>query len=241
MLYTLRSYVGSREEQQDHAKAVTDSKGLLAVVCDGMGGRSFGAQVSSIACEEFCFLYEHSTFGSFVEFASRTADELDRKISRSFNDRGGSTLVAAFVSGGMLEWFAVGDSRLYLFRDGELKALTSDNNYKAELDRKLQNGEISEPEYLSELPRGRALTSFLGVNGIVQCSFSTRKYELFPGDRLLLTSDGLYNALSEQEIAALISSGEDISGSADELITRVQGIDDKPLDNTTFILIEIGE
>ena len=128
MQYTVRSYIGSREEQQDHAKVITDERGLLAVLCDGMGGRSYGAHVSKAAVEEYCFEYRHKAFSSFSDFALKTSTELDKRIYKGFGGKSGTTLVSVFIDNNdNISWFSLGDSRAYLFRADHIVQLTEDS------------------------------------------------------------------------------------------------------------------
>lgn len=241
MKYSIRSYIGTRAEQQDSADAVVSEKGIFAVLCDGMGGRKYGADISRTVVDEICFRYSHSDGPEFIPFMTKQTEEFDRKIGDIFKDRGGTTLVSVFVDNeGYVSWFSLGDSRSYLIRKGSLVQLTDDHNYFSLLDERLAKGLITEQYYNQEAHRGHALTSFLGVNGISQTCSSSNSFRLEAEDTLLLTSDGLYNALPPEMIAELLSSENDTEKAADLLIDRVRSIKDRAVDNTTFILIRIG-
>lgn len=243
MEYVMRSYIGNRTEQQDRAEAVYDDKGLFAVLCDGMGGRKNGADVSRAAVDELCFRYLHCYSEDFISFMTKGAADLDKKIHDAFGGKGGTTLVTAFVdkNDNSVEWFSLGDSRLYLFRDRKVTQLTEDHNYFSILDRQLSEGEITEQYYRQEALRGHALTSFLGVNGLEMICKSPEPFALQKGDVLILTSDGLFKSIPMQDVCEYLLFDDDISQTADRLIERVKKISDISVDNTTFIIIKIGE
>lgn len=239
MEYTIRSFKGTRTEQQDRAAVIVKENGIFAVVCDGMGGCENGGTISRVAVEELCFRFEHSVCSDFIGFMSKEAADLDKKIGRIYRRRGGTTLLAAFVdNSGKLSWFSLGDSRLYLYGKDGAEQLTEDHNYFAKLNKMLAEGRITEETYRREAQRGHALTSFLGVNGLSLCCTGERQIERT--DVVLLTSDGLYKAVRPESFCEIVRSGGGLESAADDMLGSVCKIKDRAIDNTTFILIGIG-
>src|SRR5687767_11246550 len=128
--------------------------GVLLVVADGIGGEEGGEVASKLAVESVAHEIARRAQGggatareiaesgvAAVRLANdRIRDESARDLSR---DRMGTTLTAAWVVGGGVEIFHVGDSRAYLLRKGSLKPLTRDQNYAAKL---VEQGLLTEEE-----------------------------------------------------------------------------------------------
>ena len=118
----------------------------------------------------------------------------------------GTTLVAVVIHDGKLYRVAAGDSRIYLFRQGILRQLTTDYNYGRILDRMVEKGEISAAEADSH-PSRAALTSYLGKQELDDYDQpADPPVELMPGDKILLASDGLFGFLPEEEIIRLLAA-----------------------------------
>ena len=111
----------------------------------------------------------------------------------------GTTLVAlALVDDGRLAVINIGDSRLYVLHEGELRQVTSDHNLVAEL---VAEGRLSKEEAEFH-PRRNVITRAIGVDPEVPVDLFL--LDARPGDRFLLCSDGLFRELSDDQIAALL-------------------------------------
>ncbi len=199
---------GNRDEQQDcmAVSPVEDTaKGVLAVVADGMGGMSRGGEVSMRATGAMfqSFLAEpagENPRSVLLRSLSRARDEVNGFLGEDGLRRSGSTLVAANLRGGELWWLSVGDSRLFLYRGGALIPLNRRHNYGGELDTLSANGGLDADSALTD-PRRGELTSYLGMGMLSLLDGNTEALPLLPGDRVLLTSDGVSEVLSLSELA----------------------------------------
>ena len=240
---TMKSIIGTREEQQDCAFYSAKENSVIAMVCDGMGGLDGGALASKITIEKLNELYENKNPDEALpEFFLKSVDILDEIIFRLKNQDGekldaGTTLVAAAIEGDNLYWLSVGDSRLYILRGSEFVQVTRDHNYFLKLNQMIKEKEINEKQYESESARGDALISFIGVGGIEVMDINNTAFKLLHGDIILLSSDGLYKALEDEEIAHILQmpnieeSMENLIATSSEKAQRVQ-------DNTTCIIIK---
>lgn len=241
-----RSDIGGREEQQDSAYAFYDNELTFAIVCDGMGGTEEGARASRIAVDrmrELLSTYVESTPpADLVRFLSEAMTELDSCVSGSLGkQRGGTTAVAAAIQRDNLFWFSAGDSRLYIYRAGEMVQATRDHNYFLRLDEQLKNGAISREFYQKEAEKGEALISFMGVGGLPVFDLTNHPFSVTEGDILLLTTDGLYKAIPEELICHILRGNDSLSRKADRLMKQIEVLKQSvALDNTTFILIRIN-
>jgi hypothetical protein len=111
-------------------------------------------------------------------------------------------MTAAVIHEGILYWANVGDSRVYLIRDGQITQLTRDHTLT---QRKVDQGLI-RPEQAEMDPDSSVLTRSLGAESSVQVDLFP-PLQLAPGDVVLLCSDGLTDMLEDAEIARLVGSG----------------------------------
>ena len=143
-------------------------------------------------------------------------------------EEGGLTFV---YRGGMVSYVEA-------LRGGSLQRLVPEHNYAALLKQRLEGGEISQLLYDREIGRGRALTSYLGMNGIRLYAQNQYPLTLERGDVILLCSDGLLQALGTQALEALLSQ----PGTAQQLTKRLQTAllahSGNMQDNTTLVLIK---
>jgi protein phosphatase len=146
----------------------------------------------------------------------------------------GTTLLAAVIHDQALHWVSVGDSRLYLWRAGQLSQLSQDHSYADDLDRAAANGIISDAEATNH-PERRSLTSYLGLRCLDLIDRNSESFPLWAGDRLLLCSDGLYAALEESEVAPLFS--RDAQQTAEDLVAFVLAQQRRGQDNLTVAIL----
>lgn len=237
---------GGRESQQDALAAVLREDCAGAVLCDGMGGLEGGALASRETVEVFrAVLAGHRDLSQLRGSLRQALDEADRKVACLTDEAGrtlraGTTLVCAVLREGELTWLSVGDSRIYLFRDGALRCLTRDHNYLLELRRAVAAGEM-DIEEARAVRRKDALISYVGMNGVALADMSSSPSPLEPGDLVLLTSDGLVKALPEAEIAAvLLEQGTDLTACAGTLLHRALARGGPRQDNTSLVLLRQG-
>lgn len=242
------SILGHRKSQQDFAGLLSNPHRVLGVLCDGMGGLQGGERASMTAVTmvlEDCEKEETGT--DCADFLCREAVRIDEAVYRMTTPEGkslgaGTTVVAAQVDeDGLVWWISVGDSRIYLYRGGELTQLTRDHNYRNFLEDSLEKGEITR-DYFDREIQGRmaeALTSYIGRGQVEQIDRNLQPLRLQEGDQLLLCSDGLYKSLNQRQIEAMLTDNQiDVRVSAKRLVNMALAKAVKKQDNTTVILIQ---
>jgi PPM family protein phosphatase len=220
-----------RTSNQDQLLA----EGDLVAVADGMGGHRAGEVASRLAVDVL-----RDTFD-----VDPTADGLVAAVlaaNRAVWERGeaepelrgmGTTIAAvALVAGKALAVVNVGDSRAYLLQDGRLQQLTADHSLVADL---LRAGAISEDE-ARDHPRRNVLTQVLGMGPEVEPHVALA--EPARGDRLLLCSDGLFNELDDDRIAAILASVPDPTDAAARLVDEANAAGGA--DNITALVLDIA-
>ena len=243
--------VGSRAEQQDSfgfsdpgdADLVAHG-GFLAVLADGMGGLQHGDAAGSIAVKTFLATYRsktpQETIPQALERALQAANAAVLALAEHAGAVGdvGATLVAAVLHGGAVHWVSVGDSGLFLFREGALSLLTTPQVYANELDARAASGNISTTEALND-PQRQALTSYLGLRDFREVDRSVRPLPLQPGDRVVLASDGLFKTLTLDEMAAELKG--DPQQACEALVSKALGKRLKDQDNVTVLSLAVEE
>lgn len=238
------TFIGTRDYQQDRMLTYQKEGLSAAVVCDGMGGMDSGEKASQTATDMFLErLKMLNGTENIKNFLCRTADAVNYEIF-SFKDecgralRSGTTAVMAVVTGDVMHTMSVGDSRIYIIRDGILKQLTSDHNYLLRLEEQLRHGIIDEKKYEEEKPRAGALISFLGIGEQIIVDVKG-PYKLLPGDLVILCSDGLTKGLSNCDIEKIVNENiRAVPELPDILIRAAKANMPRGMDNTTVVVLE---
>ena len=227
------THVGLRRELNEDTY-YGDSELGLWLVADGMGGHEYGEVASALAREA---IVREVRGGAALAQAIRIADE---EIIRASRKRGdalpmGTTVVAARISGRRFEVAWVGDSRVYLWRDGKLAQLTQDHSYVQEL---IGRGAISVEQARSH-PHRNVVTQALGVTDPRQLKVETMSGELDAGMQLLLCSDGLTEEVDDARIARALAHADcSAQECVDELVAAA--LDGGGSDNITVVLVRQG-
>ena len=234
---TLTDVGTERDHNEDHCGELLESAGCaLLVVADGVSSAEAGETASQTAVA--------ATLRAFGEQPPGTSSSkrLYRAVQQANIEvydlatvvpelRGmTTTLTAVVVDRGELTAAHVGDSRLYLLRDGRLTQLTKDHTVAGE---KARIGLMSKAR-AREHPDRSVLTRSLGRELIVPIDRISNR--LFRGDALLVCSDGLYNVLDEEQMAPLLSQG-DAAAACRRLIDTANGRG--TLDNVSAAVLRV--
>ncbi len=242
---TNAQFLGTRERQED-ALGCSDffdrqfvaHGGVLAVVADGMGGMAYGREASHAAVLSFLEAYAKKRRNESVEDALVRSLETanDAVVRRSMVLQVpaliGTTLVAAVCFDRKLSWVSVGDSRIYLLREGKLSQLTEDHVYGVELDRQVED-QLIAPEEARDHPEREHLTSYLGEGRVHQVNRNLEPFALLQGDQVILCTDGVYRSLTPEEVEVFSeTSPPDL---AEGLISIIREKKISSQDNATII------
>jgi len=178
-------------------------RGQLLIVADGVGGARAGSEASGwairIATERY-YDMPGLDLGADLRAAIEVANNSLHQYLQSTGAReAGSTMAAAVIHGDILYVANVGDSRVYLLRDGQITQLTRDHTLT---QRKLDQGLI-KPEQVELDPDRSVLTRSMGAGQTVQVDLFPPQ-QISPGDVVLLCSDGLTDMLGDVDIARLL-------------------------------------
>ena len=209
----------------------------LYAVADGMGGHAAGEVASLTAVEALRahFQPDQGTKGLITAVRDANRSVWERAQSNADYRGMGTTLVAVASikedNEDRLAIVNVGDSRLYLLRQGELEQLTTDHSLVQEL---VDDGQLSEAEATVH-PQRHVLTRALGVDSEV--NVDVLQLQARKGDRLLLCSDGLPREVSDAQVASILRRFANPKEAAQELVSAA--MERGGNDNITVIVVDV--
>ena len=209
----------------------------LYLVADGMGGAAAGEHASQLAAETVGE-YVYKSTSREPGMLTRAFEEANRRVLEAANldstlEGMGTTLVALVKVDGQAFVSSVGDSRAYIYKDGQLAVLTEDQTWVHEVGRRLG---IEEAQLKSH-PMRHVLTMAIGVSE----NLRTHSY-VFPletGVQVLLCSDGLHGVITDLAIAAVLAAEGTLEEKAKKLIELARKAGGP--DNITTVLLRVTD
>ncbi len=242
-------HIGSRQQQEDsfgfsdlENSALVFHGGFVAAVADGMGGLAHGRDASQAGIRTFLESYARKPQDEEVplamERAMLDANEAVIQVGKQMGTPGdvGSTLVAIALRGLSLYWISVGDSGLYLWRNGQLTWLNNTHTYANELDRKAAEGEISLHQAQQD-PDREALTSYLGQHPLKEMDRNVKAFPLQAGDQVLLCTDGVFKTLTGEQMNDAMETIP--QRSCERMLQQALAINKQHQDNLTVLSVGI--
>jgi serine/threonine protein phosphatase PrpC len=229
---------GRRRENNEDAWCVEESL-YTAILADGMGGANCGEVGSALTVEGIVEYLRNPEAGlsdeDLVKEAIRAAN---RKVQDAARERVecdgmGSTVVLAFWRRPEVVIANVGDSRAYLYRGGDLRQLSYDQNFANELRTSLGFSE----ERVRSMPNRNVLTMAIGT--FEHVLVRTHVVRLEHGDRILLCSDGLHGPVDDATIARILAESAAPRDAVERLIDCANQKGGP--DNVTAVLLEYKE
>lgn len=229
-----------------------DTRYGIFVVCDGMGGQAAGERASKIAVDTILAFFRQDSRSRAIQVVGRTfegvserANSLGQAIqlanqsiheeaSRNMSQSGmGSTIVAVLAEDRFFSIANVGDSRIYLLRDGAIQQLTNDHSLVME---QVRRGLMTQEEAESSQMQNVIVRS-LGVEESVEPDLED--HEFAAGDVLLMCSDGLSRYVQDAAIVEVVGRSDSLEKASEDLIGQAKagGSDD----NITCLLIRAVE
>ncbi len=251
VLTAAATHIGTRPYQED-AVYVTESircgpdeKAVsFGILCDGMGGMANGDVASSetvtYLANRLANLEVQADVPRFLEAQVQNINRLVYAMGAEGKTQGaaGTTLTAAVIVSNRLYWVSVGDSRMYIIRQGEMVQVTQEHNYSLTLQAQVEKGIISLEAAIKD-PQKDALISFIGLPVLELMDLNRNPFLLEPGDMVLLCSDGLNKALTDEEIlATILACADDITEAARCLPLTAFDKNFANQDNTSVVLMQ---
>jgi protein phosphatase len=210
----------------------------LFFVADGMGGHAGGDIASAIASQHLALADEpletHAEAEQkLIDYIYQAKQKIDASVKQHPAITGmGTTLSALMVTGTKVTIAHIGDSRIYLARDGVVKQITSDHTF---VQRLVDTGRITEEEALTH-PRRSVLMRVLGdIEKFPEVDIDT--YETKPGDRWMACSDGLSGVVPNQLMENILLSKVDGQEACELLVG--EALEFGAPDNVTVVLVDV--
>lgn len=249
--FAARQYRGRRENQEDYhafadASALSDAPltRLLLVVGDGLGAHSGGNVASFLAVGSFIKSFHDNELSTpwrmrvALDAANETLGIMTSRLP-AVDASMGTTLVAVLLSHHDLQWISVGDSVLYLFREGKLQRLNADHSLTPLIEDRVRRGELTEEEGANH-PERHVLQSALLGYPLALVDASHEPLPLRKGDIIIGASDGILT-LSEKQLEDLLSFGKHTTADkiADAIIFAIRRVNAERQDNVTVGVMKV--
>lgn len=239
--YSITDVGRVRSQNQDYVFASDTPVGKLAnlfVVADGMGGHRAGDRASSCAVSVFVSSVKKSKDRNPVNIMRKALEKANASVYKEANSSKalqgmGTTIVSATIDKDTLYVANIGDSRLYLLRDKNIRQITRDHSLIEEM---IRIGGITREEGRFH-PDRNVITRAVGVRESVEADFFDETVK--ENDILLLCSDGLSNMVEDDEIKEIISNAPDLESAANRLVKKAN--ENGGRDNITVLLAKVNE
>jgi len=237
------SHIGNREENQDRAEILIGDHSILAMVLDGMGGHSAGAEaaVTAIATVSDKFRNSKQPLPFAERFLTRSlANAHDALVtlghSQDLDAKPRATCAICLVQKGIAYWSHLGDSRVYHLRDGVVLERTRDHTH---IELLLREGLIVESE-IARHPMRSFVEHCLGGDPTKPPVTASGPHKLQENDVLLLCSDGFWGGMSDEAIADAFADTEesfDVEEIVEKVVDAAVASNSPSSDNTTVAVI----
>ena len=249
--FAARQFRGQRENQEDYYVFADASSGreeplgsLLLALGDGLGAHSGGAVASYIAVNAFVRAFHENEMAISwrlrlaLDSANDTLAFLRQKLP-AVSTPMGTTLIALHITPTQLHWISVGDSPLFLYRDGRLERLNEDHSLTPLIEQRVRIGELSADEASHHPDRHTLQSAVLGQDiSLIDCP--AEPFPLLSGDILIGASDGIFT-LDHTQLEEMLSFGRHTTADkiADAILFAIRRINYDRQDNATIGVIKI--
>lgn len=228
-----------RAGNEDSLYADADRERGLFIVADGMGGHAAGEVASEMAVQIVARDLTDLRDLTQADAGSRMADALkaanraiyERTIQEAEKQGMGTTASCLLVGQGRYIIGHIGDSRVYLLRDGVFRQITKDHSYVQE---QVDAGFLT-PEQARYHPYSNVITRCVGANAAVEADVLTG--EIRNGDLFLVASDGLTGMVEDPQLRRILESKQTPGRMVDSMITGANRRGG--LDNITAIVVQV--
>ncbi len=232
-----------REHNQDAIRIcdphdpLTVDHGHVYAIADGMGGYEHGEIASTTALDVFWDAFHGSNSSPSPRKLRQAVEHANLGVYKTAQKMGavrmGTTLTAANLIGNQLHVAHIGDSRLYLIRDGKATCLTNDHTTVGELVRM----RVLSPDKVRTHSQRSILNKCLGINLFVQPDIT--QVGVYEDDVLVLCTDGVWAVIEDDEFARLASDIKDVDALSGSLVELALERDSD--DNASAIAVHVQQ
>lgn len=249
--FAARQYKGRRDNQEDYyAFADASDPGeqpldrLMLVIGDGLGAHAGGAVASYLAVNAFVRAF-HEREGETATRLSEALDVANETLGLVSSRMPlvappmGTTLVSIVVGPEGLQWISVGDSPLFLFRDGRLNRLNADHSLAPLLEERVRHGDLTAEEAAHHPDRHTLQSALLGMH-MALIDLTPEPLPLQSGDLIIAASDGIFT-LTHTAVEELLTFGRHTTADkiVDAILFAIRRINHDRQDNATIGVVKV--
>lgn len=234
--YEFTSQVGkARENNEDFLNVVETKDGLLAVLCDGLGGNNAGEIASKMCVETISGYFLESEEPDVLKKLRNAIKIANETIyNKAHEDKDltnmSTTTEVVFLENNTFYWAHVGDSRIYNFKNGKIKQLTKDHSLVQKL---MDEGQLSVAQ-AEFFPNKNVIMKAIGSSSEVIPDVSKVRYRNGDSKKIFMCSDGVHNVVSNEELGQILENNS-LTVAKEELINLIE--DRGSPDNYSFIIL----
>jgi serine/threonine protein phosphatase PrpC len=238
--YTSISKTGFRREENEDAVGIFEvDGGILAIVCDGLGGNNAGEVASRLSVETISNSFIKSESNDYLERISDALQEANDIIfNKSLNSphlKGmATTAEVLFIYDTIVYWGHIGDSRIYLLEGNKFKQLTKDHS----LVQKLMDDGVLTLKDAESHPNKNIITRALGDSALAEIDLSELKINANDSYLFMACTDGVTTEVSNEELKEILTSGN-LERISEKLSLTIENRGAP--DNYSFVLISRNE
>jgi serine/threonine protein phosphatase PrpC len=191
---------------EDAAEVIETENGLLALLCDGVGGDYGGDMASKIAIKSATYFFTTNDSNDYLERIKYSLEESNNfVINHSENSEllksMATTIEMLFLKDNLAFFGHIGDSRIYHIRSGKIKQITKDHSLVQKL---LDEGYITHQQAANH-PNKNIIMKALGDNPFVDPDISKIKLNEYEDNKFFICSDGITNLVSNSELEDILN------------------------------------
>jgi len=236
--YSVISNVGFlRKNNEDFADVFKYPEGILAIVCDGLGGTNAGEYASRKTVELINQAFKKNSLEkdylerikAAIEFANRNIFHQSKTEFKYFGMS--STVEVVFLNESFIYWGHIGDSRIYYFHSGKLKLLTKDHSFVQQL---VDEGNIA-PKDVRTHPKKNVIINAIGNSLSTHIDLSKIRIDLEGRCKVLICTDGVSSVVDDTDIEFILAHNQ-MGQAAEKLVKKVETAGAP--DNFSFIILQ---
>ncbi len=226
-----------KKYNEDAVETVEINGGLLAVLCDGVGGDNDGDLAARIALKSAIYFFSASENENYLEKIKLAIEESNSFVLSHSSERipiknMATTLEIIYLKNNFVYWGHIGDSRIYHLKSKRLNQITKDHSLVQKL---LDDGYITHKQ-AADHPQKNVIIKALGESKNIEPDVSKIKLNENEQNKFFMCSDGVSNLMSTAELeeALIIKDLEEIKNRIIKMV-KIRGA----VDDYSFIVIEI--
>lgn len=220
----------------DRADIDMESEAIIAAVADGVGGENAGEIASKMCLEKLALMDKFISLDGIKDYIQRISQEIsDYALQKTELAGMATTLAGVICSNERFIIFNVGNSRVYRYRNGNLRQFSIDDTLVQIM---FESGQIKREE-IANHPNKNVILQAIGQekkNSSIDVHIHLAKNPLEKGDILLICTDGLSDLVTNNEIEKVMEDNTEIGIMAEELVKYAKAADGN--DNITLLIIE---